>query len=64
MFGIENVGESGLADGFSLLDGKILDSPLTIPVLIDPARPNGFPIATTVSPTFNPEEFTTGSGAI
>ena len=62
MFGIENESGTEFPKGFSLLDGKILARPLTIPVVIDPARPKGFPIAITVSPTLISEEFPIDSG--
>src|SRR5919107_611104 len=38
-------------------DGSILPRPLTIPSVMDPERPNGFPIATTFSPTLKDVEF-------
>jgi hypothetical protein len=44
-------------------DGKSLPKPLTIPTVIEPESPNGFPIATTVSPILNEEELAKGSGA-
>ena len=50
------------AVGFPLSEGNILERPLTIPVVIDPASPKGFPIAMTVSPTLIPGGFATVRG--
>lgn len=40
----------------------VLPSWLTVPVVMEPVKPNGFPIAITGSPTFSEEEFTNRSG--
>ena len=40
----------------------VLPSALTTPVVIEPTRPYGFPMAITGSPTLNVEELTTSSG--
>ena len=40
----------------------VLLSALTVPVVMEPVKPNGLPIATTGSPTFSKEEYVKLSG--
>ena len=40
----------------------VLPSALTEPVVMEPVKPNGLPIAITGSPTFSEEEYTILSG--
>src|SRR6185295_12544327 len=61
MFGIENDVVVPKFSSFSF-DGNSLPKPLTIPTVIEPERPNGFPIATTVSPILKLVELASDSG--
>src|SRR5919112_2217962 len=53
---------SGLAGTFSD-DGINRPRPLTIPSVIEPDKPNGFPIATTGWPILRSKEFANGNGS-
>ncbi len=62
MLGIENDDVAPWRFSPFSLDGSSLPKPLTIPTVIDPDNPNGFPIATTVSPILKADELASDNG--